>query len=299
MVSIQKSTYSLEMISGKKDQIKEFVLASFKWVKEIERRDVEQEINRIKGNYHIDHCWILRNSEKIGVVRIVRGLFYALGLDDAVSPVEIPKILDEICLDTSSWNFNKLEATIHQDFLHFLIEKEFMIDYSRKKLLIKFADFSPVPIDETIIVDYSKIHFHQVVNTFIDAYRGSIDEKIGMFGPNIARSAIESIINGNFGKFIPELSGVILEKDTNYVQGAVMCTISENIPFVVIIGLRSLYKNQGLGRKLLTWCILRSIQKGYEEMSLWVTTENNNALHLYKSLGFTEVLTIFKMQKNF
>ncbi len=50
------------------------------------------------------------------------------------------------------------------------------------------------------------------------------------------------------------------------------------------------YRNQGIGGKILEFLIEKAKEMGYTEMTVGVDKDNENAVHLYKKYGFTEVL---------
>ena len=50
------------------------------------------------------------------------------------------------------------------------------------------------------------------------------------------------------------------------------------------------YRNRGIGSKILEFLIKKATETGYTEMTIGVDKDNENAIHLYKKYGFTEVL---------
>lgn len=50
------------------------------------------------------------------------------------------------------------------------------------------------------------------------------------------------------------------------------------------------YRNQGIGGKMLDYLIEQAKAMGYKEMALGVDIDNDNAIHLYKSKGFTKII---------
>ena len=50
------------------------------------------------------------------------------------------------------------------------------------------------------------------------------------------------------------------------------------------------YRNKGIGGVILTFLIEKAKEMGFEEMTIGVDKDNENALHLYRKFGFTEVL---------
>lgn len=50
------------------------------------------------------------------------------------------------------------------------------------------------------------------------------------------------------------------------------------------------YRNLGIGSEILEFLIKEAKAKGFSEMTIGVDKDNENALHLYRKFGFTEVL---------
>lgn len=46
------------------------------------------------------------------------------------------------------------------------------------------------------------------------------------------------------------------------------------------------YRNRGIGQELLKYMINLCEEKGYQQITVGVDTENSNALHIYKKFGF-------------
>lgn len=46
------------------------------------------------------------------------------------------------------------------------------------------------------------------------------------------------------------------------------------------------YRNKGIGQELLKYMIALCKEKGYQQITVGVDTDNKNALHIYKKYGF-------------
>ncbi|MGN0532029.1 MAG: GNAT family N-acetyltransferase [Eubacterium sp.] len=46
------------------------------------------------------------------------------------------------------------------------------------------------------------------------------------------------------------------------------------------------YRNKGIGQKLLKYMIALCKEKGYQQITVGVDTDNKNAIHIYKKFGF-------------
>ena len=64
------------------------------------------------------------------------------------------------------------------------------------------------------------------------------------------------------------------------------------------IGVLEEYRNQGIGRKLLEFIKEYAIKYGYTNLKLSVNEENENARHLYETLGFKVKNISYSMSLN-
>jgi GNAT superfamily N-acetyltransferase len=178
------------------------------------------------------------------------------------------------------------------------MSRNYQIAFSRKKMELNLDQvINALDYQDLIIKPYNKKVQQELAEVFIDAYSGSVDEKVGMFDRSIAHSAIISIMNGEFGKFMPELSGLLYNEDGGILIGGILMTALEGCPFVVIIGIHRDFQQTSMGRRLMCWSIDKAKKYKYNKMRLWVTVENKVASNLYDSLGFKEVLSISSVTK--
>jgi GNAT superfamily N-acetyltransferase len=291
MSDTDNSSFSMKLIRRNDEEIEMYARLSSSLVLEADKRSITSEVNKIKSRFHIDHCWILRDDEKIGTVKIIRNNFYNLGLPVNMSAEDVDRILLLIEEDIGAFHNYRIEGTIHSKYLQIALDRSYQILFSRKKMELKFENFrNGMNYEDINIQSFSKKSLEDLTQVFIDAYTDSIDEKVGMFDRTIAHSAVRSIMEGEFGEFQPTLSGSVYTNSGDEMIGGVLITLLEESPFVVIIGVKRNYQSTKMGRKLMTWCIEKSIQNGHDKMKLWVTNENIIATGLYDSLGFREVL---------
>ena len=74
--------------------------------------------------------------------------------------------------------------------------------------------------------------------------------------------------------------------------------ISKNEIEITLLCVKKEYHHCGLGKNLLKFCIDNCIKKGYYKFRLHVSTTNEVALKLYKSLGFKRDTFIQKYYRN-
>lgn len=85
------------------------------------------------------------------------------------------------------------------------------------------------------------------------------------------------------GEFLCEGALVLDSEDTDY-------TIPDKRVYVSRVIVKKEYRNRGIGSEMLRFLINKAKEMGFSEMSVGVNKDNNNALHLYRKYGFTEVL---------
>jgi ribosomal protein S18 acetylase RimI-like enzyme len=70
--------------------------------------------------------------------------------------------------------------------------------------------------------------------------------------------------------------------DDNYINGYI-----DEITPVIVIGVRSVYRHQGIGKKMIEWLIDCASKHSIQKLSLGVS-KDNYALSLYRQQGFVE-----------
>ncbi len=275
-----------------------FVKMSLFLVNEIDKNGLEHELNVLNKNLEIHNYFILNSQTKVGVVKIFQGNFFHLGLDNSISKEDHLAIISEIENNILNWRVNKIEATIDKSFSHALNKLGYQTHFIRKKMYLNLSNIKNISEKEDIFYRiYSDEILENIADMAIDAYRGTIDEEVGIFSGFTSISSISSIINNEYGLFNKELSPILTAQNSDYVEAATLTTINEKNPFIVLIGVRKSEQSKGLGRKLLSYVIKKSINLGYGSISLWVTEKNDNALRLYNSVGFIEITSVHTSYK--
>ena len=85
------------------------------------------------------------------------------------------------------------------------------------------------------------------------------------------------------GEFIGEGALVLKTDDPDY-------TIEDRRAYVSRMIVKKEYRNRGIGSEILGFLVQKATEMGYSELAIGVDKDNENALHLYKKFGFTEVL---------
>ena len=85
------------------------------------------------------------------------------------------------------------------------------------------------------------------------------------------------------GEFVGEGALVIDTGDPDY-------TLPDKRVYVSRMIVKKEYRNRGIGSEILEFLIRKAKEMGFSEMTIGVDKDNENALHLYRKYGFTEVL---------
>ena len=85
------------------------------------------------------------------------------------------------------------------------------------------------------------------------------------------------------GEFIGEGALVLDTGDPDY-------TIPGQRVYVSRMIVKKEYRGRGIGSEILEFLINQATEMGFSEMTIGVDKDNENALHLYRKYGFTEVL---------
>lgn len=290
--------FSVKLLNLIHKEIIEFAKYTLKYVAEVDSRSFDKEVKMIQDYYNINNYWIMADDQRIGVVKIFRNNYYSLGFEEKPIHKNLSLILAEIENQINIWNGSTIDATVNEKYINNLGAMGYEIQYSRNKMVLNLQDAKNLEKFKDITVEAFKNDSLKLLGeVFSDAFKDTFDEKTGFFNSQIAYSSLQSIFHGTYGEFKPELSAIVWDKTKKTVKGAALITISEDSPFIVIIGIRTEFQHSGLGRKLMSYLINKSLQQDYQKMRLWVTTQNTVARKLYESLGFNDVVRVYTLSK--
>lgn len=151
--------------------------------------------------------------------------------------------------------------------------------YEFSEYLMKYSsDKSNIDIDSsTVLVTEAKLaDKDRLIN--INAFHSNREEACGMIEANF-QSSVRNLYSIIYENNIVGMIGVLAETDRQYIYG--FCIDKE-------------YRGRGLGRKSLNLIVEKCLQEdNMKEICLEVQTDNENALGLYRGVGF-ELVTEFK-----
>lgn len=121
------------------------------------------------------------------------------------------------------------------------------------------------------------------------AYHGTPDDEGETLEDTV--DVIRSTIDGGFGPWITEASFLAFDVGTDGPVGAIFVAREQDgTPFIAFVFTHPERTRRGVASALIAHvcCILSEV--GQPELRLWVNAANEQALRLYRRLGFTDVL---------
>ena len=125
----------------------------------------------------------------------------------------------------------------------------------------------------------------QIARLMVDAYEGTTDWDDGD-DENVALAEIEATVQGKYGKFDEQASGVIADSSGNPVA-AIIVSFFENRPTILFVFTGKDHLRQGYASALIRNAANVLLQRGIPEIALFVSLDNPARL-LYRRLGFKE-----------
>ena len=101
----------------------------------------------------------------------------------------------------------------------------------------------------------------------------------------------EEIATGNRLVFIYKINGEFVGEGALVIDtGDPDYTVPDKRVYVSRMIVKKEYRNRGIGSEILEFLKRKAKEMGFSEMTIGVDKDNENALHLYRKYGFTEVL---------
>ncbi len=162
-------------------------------------------------------------------------------------------------------------------FVRFLMKTHSLKEIANMKYKVlnkSFKEFANTVIEPLKLEEYSKCSniWNMKTQPFTEKWR----EEIGAGNRLVFIYKIK-------GEFIGEGALVLDAGDPDY-------TIPERRVYVSRMIVKKEYRNRGIGSEILEFLIRKAKEMGFSEMTIGVDKDNENALHLYRKYGFTEVL---------
>ncbi|MFX0185486.1 MAG: GNAT family N-acetyltransferase [Candidatus Hodarchaeota archaeon] len=173
-----------------------------------------------------------------------------------------------------------------------LERRSFKSVYSRIRMTLSLASWFPPHSDINFlnIMQVSLSDLALLVDIYLDAYRGTIDEEL--FAPKGLKKEEESDYLSTFLQNLnPEFSiiktaSVVASTKKDNLVGFCFVSLWRNIPFIWELVVSKEYQKKGIGKYILAHSLLQLKEAGYQQVALYVTERNERAQALYQSLGF-------------
>ena len=134
--------------------------------------------------------------------------------------------------------------------------------------------------------------FNATGHLIADAYAGHLDSFINDQYRSVAGSLrfLHNIVRfPGCGIFDPQSSRVAARKYSNELAGVLLCSrVREDVGHVTQLCVEKSCRGMGLGRLMMEQCAINLHARGFKALTLTVTEENENAVELYRKLGFEE-----------
>ena len=97
----------------------------------------------------------------------------------------------------------------------------------------------------------------------------------------------QETLEGKYGPLLAE-SSLVVEDEEGELLAACLVSLFPSGPHVVHMVTRPGHRGKGIGTELLLRAANSLAESGYDELSLYVLPENEDAKRLYRRLGFEE-----------
>ena len=125
----------------------------------------------------------------------------------------------------------------------------------------------------------------------IETARALFKEYEGWLGINLCFQNFEKELANLPGEYVPPDGRLLLAFDNNEVAGCIaLRRIGDDVCEMKRLFVRSDFRGKGLGRTLVEMIIAEAKEIGYQKIRLdTLPPKMNQAIALYRSLGFTEI----------
>jgi ribosomal protein S18 acetylase RimI-like enzyme len=141
-----------------------------------------------------------------------------------------------------------------------------------------------------VVEPWERRHDHIAAELIYATYRGHVDAVIN--DQYASREGAERLLDNIFelrgcGEPVPHASWVAFHRGTQSLAGLVaLTTVRPGTAHVPQVAVASEFQSGGLGTLLLDLAFREAARRGYREVSLTVTDQNQGARRLYERLGF-------------
>ncbi|HEX8183465.1 MAG TPA: GNAT family N-acetyltransferase [Blastocatellia bacterium] len=151
------------------------------------------------------------------------------------------------------------------------------------------------PLPGLTIRAWEEDDFTQAARIIHRSYRGQHDSRINsQYATEEGCAELLMILTDQIwcGDFLPQVSRVAVRPATDNQVGVLIAScIAEGMGHIGQISILPTYQGLGLGRRMIYGALSDFYERGFNSVSLAVTSANAAALHLYESCGFRTIHT--------
>lgn len=160
--------------------------------------------------------------------------------------------------------------------------------YEYKLDLVDFSGPSPTQIDGVTVRSVQHKDAEALAVLMIEAYRGTIDYD----GETVedARGEVAAFLAGERGGPALLAQSYLAEVDGNVAAATLVTAWNDrNCPLIAYVMTDAAWKQQGLGRLLVTESLAALHRQGYGEVRAVITAGNDPSERLFLGLGFRKI----------
>ncbi len=232
------------------------------------------------------HLAIRKDGKIVGTVRLLPDTITGFAMDPAYESLATPALLKALDL-LRSRGVSDVTGSYEDRYAPSFEALGFRRRFARMRMEAPTKRFPPSsgiglkPPEESEVLHLTEF--------FQGVYEGHLEQQFGMHVGTEEewRGYVTGLLKGEVGRFMPEASLVAV--DGGSVVGAILLSHWMGMPLVAELGVAKDRQGRGLGRALLQAASNRLQGLGEPAWALYVTLGNDNAIGLYRSLGFAQV----------
>jgi ribosomal protein S18 acetylase RimI-like enzyme len=166
----------------------------------------------------------------------------------------------------------------------------------RSYMLSGVADEDVVlePLDDVAIRPWKSSDFSQVSRVIHRSYHSTYDSRINsQYRTEQGCAELLTILTDNIwcGDFLSTVSRIAVRPTGSIIGTLIASRVASGIGHIGQISVHPAQQGRGIGRRLIASAFKEFRTRGFERITLAVTTANAGALHLYQSCGFETIHT--------
>jgi ribosomal protein S18 acetylase RimI-like enzyme len=163
-------------------------------------------------------------------------------------------------------------------------------------------DYSPGAPTGVSIRPWMEDDFAQAARVIHRSYRGTYDRLVNsQYQSEQGCAELLTILTDHIwcGDFLPQVSQVASGPSGALAGVLIASRVARGVGHIGQISVHPAHQGRGIGRSLIAGALREFSQRGFESVTLAVTSANKNAMHLYESCGFRplHIFPVFYLEK--